>query len=99
MGAIGAFVTIRARAGRTQDVVDLLSQARGDIAANEPGSAYYDVFRSRRDPALIHVLEKYQDAEALRAHARRPAVRALGEALAPLIDAEITVELLDEAHA
>jgi len=98
VAAIGAFVTIRPRAGRTAEVIALLARARGDIAANEAGNAYYDVFRSRCDPAVIHVLEKYRDAEAVRAHARRPAVQALGQALAPLIDGEIIVELLDEAQ-
>ncbi|MBV9512023.1 MAG: antibiotic biosynthesis monooxygenase [Caulobacteraceae bacterium] len=94
--AIGAVARFRCAPGAEEKVAEMLIRLRGDVR-KEPGNLFYDIYRSRADPSSIVVLERYSDREAVRAHAGAAYVQAFGEAVRPLLQGDIEVEILQGA--
>ena len=53
---------------------------------NDPGTIAYVVHRGTDDPSKFFVYEKYEDAEALRAHRSTPHFQEFSRATASLLD-------------
>ena len=58
-------------------------QARTMVAATnaEPGCIHYSFARDIGDPDLIHIAERWSDAEALAAHGKSPHMAAFNQAM------------------
>ncbi|MBV9510060.1 MAG: antibiotic biosynthesis monooxygenase [Caulobacteraceae bacterium] len=91
--AVGAVARFRCAPGAEDKVAEILTRLRGDVR-KEPGNLVYDIYRSRADPSAIVVLERYRDREAVRTHAGAAYVQAFGEAVRPLLQSDIEVEIL-----
>ncbi|MGE0386170.1 MAG: putative quinol monooxygenase [Gammaproteobacteria bacterium] len=94
--AIGAFVTMRAKPGKESELIALFKQMQAAIHAGEPGTRYYDLFASRKDPLTFHLLEKYEDKAALKAHMQSEGFKSLGARLGEVADGPPEIVMFDE---
>jgi len=78
-------VTIVAKDGKVDELIDLLSEM-ASVAATDDGSEIYAVHRSRRDANTIIVYELYRDKEALKRHQANEKLRELGAGLRELAE-------------
>jgi quinol monooxygenase YgiN len=92
--AIGAVATFRCPPGREAELTALLAEVRAQVR-REAGNVYYDIYRSRTDPAEFVVMERYRDREAVRAHGASADTRRFAEALRALLDEDMAVRIYE----
>ena len=76
--------------GREADVEAAIREVSVPTRA-EPGCLGYQVFRSTRDPALLHIYSRWQDEAAFEHHATLPHTVKFLERVQPLIDHPLDV--------
>lgn len=60
---------LKAKPGREEELERVLRTLESEVRANEPGCESWRPLRSRHDPRLYLLVERYADDEALAAHA------------------------------
>ena len=66
---ISVTAELRAKEGRQPELEKLMLRLAEQVRDEEPGCRMYVFARSRHDPRLYVTLERYDDEEALSAHA------------------------------
>lgn len=66
-----------------EEVVGSLSR---EVLANEPGAKMYQLCKSSSDPLAYHLVEVYDDAEALAAHGQSAHYKSHAPRLGPCLD-------------
>lgn len=74
---------LRVKQGRQQVLEEHLGRLAAQVRDAEPGCRLYLVTRSKHDPQLYLILERYDDEEALSAHSH---AKHYEEALRGLVD-------------
>ncbi len=71
MATVKIMATLKARPGRTDDLLALLNGML-DPSRAEPGNLRYDLWRDREDPDVFALDELYADMDAVTAHRATP---------------------------
>jgi quinol monooxygenase YgiN len=95
MSAIGVIATLTVAPGKNAEFEAVFAELANAVRANEPGNEFYALTRSRANPQVYKVLERYADQAALDAHGRSDHFRAAGPKLAPCLAAAPEIEHLD----
>lgn len=82
---IAACVRIVAKPGRSDDVLDLLTQM-AELAARDEGTEIWAVHRGRRESAEFFLYELFRDRQAFDLHECNVALNSLGGQLGELTD-------------
>jgi quinol monooxygenase YgiN len=91
---IGGFKRVRVKEGQKESFESLFGELQAKVRQSEPGTVYYDLFRSRIDPLWYFVLEKYESREVWEAHQHSLHGKVLFPQMRAII--EIAVEYFDE---
>lgn len=91
---VGGFKRVRVKDGQKASFESLFGELQAQVREWEPGTVYYDLFRSRTDPQGYFVLEKYESREAWEAHQNSPHGKVLFSQIRAILE-EITVEYFD----
>jgi quinol monooxygenase YgiN len=93
MTAIGVLATLTVAEGKNAEFEAVFAALSAAVNANEPGNEFYSLTRSRANPQVYKVLERYIDQAALDAHGKTDhyvaAMPKLGACLAAAPDIEI----------
>ena len=54
--------------GMAEEYMELFKRLQAVVRECEPGNIYYDLYRSRADENIFHVMERYESKEALKLH-------------------------------
>ena len=91
---IGGFKRVRVKEGQKASFEVLFGELQAKVRESEPGTVYYDLFRSRTDPLGYVVLEKYESREAWETHQHSPHGKVLFPQIRAILE-EIAVEYFD----
>jgi quinol monooxygenase YgiN len=93
---IAVTATLKAKPGREQDLARAVQALAQKVRANEPDCKLYQLARSKNDPALFVLLERYTDDAALARHSNTEYFKAgIGEMMA-LVEGRPEIRLFDE---
>ena len=93
---IAVTATLKAKAGKEQELARAVQALAQKVRANEPDCKLYQLARSKSDPGLFVLLERYTDDAALALHSNTPYFKAgIGEMMA-LVDGRPEIRLFDE---
>jgi quinol monooxygenase YgiN len=93
---IAVTATLKAKAGKEQDLARAVQALAQKVRANEPDCKLYQLARSKSDPGLFVLLERYTDDAALARHSNTDYFKAgIGEMMA-LVDGRPEIRLFDE---
>lgn len=95
MSAIGVIATLTVAEGKNAEFEAVFAELSDAVNANEPGNEFYSLTRSKSNPQVYKVLERYVDQAALDAHGKTDYFRAAGPKLAPCLAAAPDIEVLD----
>lgn len=95
MAAIGVIATLTVAEGKNAEFEAVFADLAAAVRANEPGNEFYSLTRSKTNPQVYKVLERYIDQPALDAHGKSDYFRAAGPKLAPCLAAAPDIEYLD----
>jgi len=62
------WATLKVKPGKEDELIAAMRKLVAAVRQNEPGALDYTLHRSRKDPAIFQVYEKYRDDAALKAH-------------------------------
>jgi len=93
--AIGLLATITVQEGKNDEFEKVFLQLIEKVRANEPGNICYALNRSTSDPQVYKVMEQYESAEALDAHAKADYFRDANKELGTLVAAAPEIEILE----
>jgi quinol monooxygenase YgiN len=91
---VGGFKRVRVKEGQNESFESLFSELQAQVRECEPGTVYYDLFRSRTDQQGYFVLEKYESREAWEAHQHSAHGKVLFPQMRAILD-ELSVEYFD----
>jgi quinol monooxygenase YgiN len=91
---VGGFKRVRVKEGQKESFESLFGELQDQVRECEPGTVYYDLFRSRTDPQGYFVLEKYESRAAWEAHQNSPHGKVLFPQIRAILE-EIAVEYFD----
>jgi quinol monooxygenase YgiN len=92
---IGGFKRVRVKEGQRASFESMFGELQARVRESEPGTVYYDLFRSRTDPLGYFVLEKYESREAWEAHQHSTHGRVLFPQMRAILE-ELAVEYFNE---
>jgi quinol monooxygenase YgiN len=95
MAAIGIIATLTVAEGKNAEFESVFAELSAEVNANEPGNEFYSLTRSKTNPQVYKVLERYVDQAALDAHGKTDYFIAAGPKLAPCLAAAPDIEVLD----
>ncbi len=95
MSAVGVIATLTVAEGKNAEFEAVFAELSAAVNANEPGNEFYSLTRSKANPQIYKVLERYVDQAALDAHGKTDYFRAAGPKLAPCLAAAPDIEYLD----
>ena len=95
MTAIGVIATLTVAEGKNAEFEAVFAELVANVRAHETGNEFYTLTRSRSNPQVYKVLERYSDQAALDAHGVTDYFKAAGPKLAPCLAAAPEVEYLD----
>ena len=93
--AIGVVAKITIQAGKNAEFEAAFLALAEQVKANEPGSIFYILHRSKTDPVVYKVLEQYHSEADLDAHGKSQHFADANKILGPLVAAAPEVEVLD----
>lgn len=81
-------IKFKVKPGSNTAFENAMGAMMAQVRAQEPGNLYCDLLRLPQDPQTYVVMERYQDAQATKAHGESAYIKKLGEALmSGLLDA------------
>ena len=95
MSQIAAIAILRTKEGAAAEFEKAFADLAAAVHANEKGTLFYQLTRSRTEPGVYKVLEVYKDEEATAAHRASAHYKELGAALGPFMTGRAEVEILD----
>lgn len=93
---IGVVGRLTAKAGKEEELAEILRQLSPLIRAHEPGMILHAIFRSPAKPREFVIVEVFRDQAAVDAHSKTDHFATVRPRVAALIEGEITgaVEVL-----
>ncbi|MEQ8746879.1 putative quinol monooxygenase [Pyruvatibacter sp.] len=95
MAAVGIVATLIIQAGKEAEFEAVFKDLRAQVLANEKGCEMYDVYRSKADASTYVIMERYQDADALKAHGESAHFKAAGPKLGAVLGGAPVLDYLD----
>jgi quinol monooxygenase YgiN len=95
MTTIGVIATLTVAEGKNAEFEAVFADLTAAVRGSEPGNEFYALTRSRSNPQVYKVLERYADQAALDAHSSSDHFKAAGPKLAPCLTAAPEIEYLD----
>jgi len=95
MSAVGVIATITVAEGKNADFEAAFSELVRAVNANEPGNEFYAIHKSKDNPLIYKVLERYVDQEALDAHRKSDHFIAAGPKIGACLTGAPEIEYLD----
>ena len=95
MSSIAVIATLTVAEGKNAEFEAIFADLTKAVRDNEPGNDFYALSRSKTDPQVYKVLERYADQAALEAHGTSDHFTASGPKLAPCMAAPPRIEYLD----
>ena len=74
-------IKFKVKPGSNAAFENAMGEMMAQVRAQEPGNLYCDLLRLPQDPQTYVVMERYQDAQATKAHGESAYIKKLGEAL------------------
>jgi len=93
--AIGLLAILTVQEGKSAEFEQVFLDLTEQVRANEPGTSFYALHRSKDDPHVYKVMEQYDSAEALEAHGQTEYYREASKALGALLATPPEIEILD----
>jgi len=90
---------LRAKKGEEAALERVLCDLARQVAQNEPGCLLYRAARSKHDPQLYVLIERYRDEDALAAHANAEHYREAVPALMACLEGRPEIALFDELES
>ena len=97
--AIGLLATITVLEGKNAEFEQAFLELTEQVRQNEPGNVFYALHRSTSDSQVYKVMEQYESAEALDAHAKSDHFREANKRLAGLVAGAPDIEILEAVKA
>ena len=69
---IAILMTVHVKPGKAEHFVELITQLRRDVHANEPDTLVFEILRDRGDANCFHFVEVFADEAAKERHANMP---------------------------
>ena len=91
---VAGFKRVRVKEGQQASFESLFGELQVQVREWEPGTVYFDLFRSRTDPQGYFVLEKYESREAWESHQHSAHGKILFPQMRAIFD-ELSVEYFD----
>ncbi|NRQ49476.1 putative quinol monooxygenase [Aeromicrobium stalagmiti] len=91
---LDVIATIQVQPGRADRVVEIVTGHLESVRA-EDGCLRYDLFRVRRDPDTLVMVEQWASKDALRAHGTAPHFQQMSAELAAEVAGAPVVRVLD----
>ena len=95
MTAIGVIATLTVAEGKNAEFEAVFAELSAAVNAHEAGNEFYALTRSRANPQIYKVLERYVDQAALDALGKTEHFLVAGPKLAPFLAAALDIEVLD----
>jgi quinol monooxygenase YgiN len=95
MSQIAAIAILRTKEGTAAEFEKAFADLAAAVHANEQGTLFYQLTRSRTEPGVYKVLELYRDVDAQQAHRDAAHFKELGAKLGPYMTGRAEVEVLD----
>jgi quinol monooxygenase YgiN len=95
MSAIGVIATLTVADGKNEAFEAVFAELADAVRANEPGNVFYTLTRSRSNPQVYKVLERYVSQDAMNIHGSSDYFKAAGLKLAPCLAGAPELEYLD----
>ena len=95
MSAIGVIATLTVADGKNAAFEAVFAELVAAVRANEPGNVFYTLTRSRSNPQVYKVLERYVSQDAMNIHGSSDYFKAAGLKLAPCLASAPELEYLD----
>lgn len=92
---IGVIATIKVLEGKNAEFETAFAQLTEQVLANEEGTLFYALNRSKSDPQVYKVLEQYRGQADLEAHGQTDYFKAANRTLAGCVAAAPDIEVLD----
>lgn len=92
---VGGMKRVRVKEGRNESFETSFAELQAEVHKSEPGTVFYDLFRSRTDSQEYFVLEKYESQEAWESHQNSEHGKLFFPQIRAMLD-EISVEYFDE---
>jgi quinol monooxygenase YgiN len=92
---LGLVAKLKIKEGTMEEALVLFRELVKDVK-EEPGTLSYTVNRDKANPNVIVVMERYKDADALKAHSSTPHFAAFFGRIAPLLDGNPEMSILEE---
>ena len=92
---VAVIAKMKIKEGKMDEATELF---RGLVpkVGQEEGTVGYALCRDSRNPALLVVIERYRDKEAIQAHSSTPHFKEFSVAVAPLLDGKMDLSILEE---
>jgi len=87
--------TMRAKAGKEEEFVAVMSGLVKAVRANEPGALDYTLHRSKKDARTFLVYEKYRDQAAMTAHMTSAHFQEASKKLKELVEGAMGLEMYE----
>ena len=92
---IGVIATIKVLDGKNEEFEAAFAQLTEQVLANEEGTLFYALNRSKSDPQVYKVLEQYRSQEDLQLHGQTEYFKAANQVMASCVAAAQEIEVLD----
>jgi quinol monooxygenase YgiN len=86
---------LKAKDGKAEEMEKALEEMVGKVK-DEEGTLAYTLHKSKKDPSVFLIYEKYKDKDALSFHSSTPHFKELFGLLASLQDGAPEIEVYDE---
>lgn len=84
---IGAVAELTVIEGKQAEFEAVAKEMEAAVAANEPGTLHYRLFKSNDAPNVYVFMEEYKDAAAVEAHRSAEHFKRIGRAMGPFLAA------------
>ncbi|MBT5388393.1 MAG: antibiotic biosynthesis monooxygenase [Porticoccaceae bacterium] len=93
--ALGVLAKITVQEGKNEEFERLFAELTAQVLANEPGTLFYALNRSKASPQDYVVMEQYASAADIDAHGKTEYFLEANKALANLVAAAPIIEVFD----
>jgi quinol monooxygenase YgiN len=95
-GVVAVTARMRVKQGRQADLERVLGALAKEVREKEEGCVFYQLVRSKHDPCCYQLHERYEDDDALTAHANAEHFRNAMPSLMDCLEAPPDIALFDE---
>ncbi len=88
--------TLKIKAGKEEEVEGVMRGLGEKVRANESGCKLYQLARSKKDPQVYVVLERYDDKDAFATHSQTDYFKAAVPKMGQCFDGPPAIEIFEE---